>query len=46
MDYVYHIVHSLVEMGFRKIVLIDCHGNHDCLLRTVMREIADVHNVF
>lgn len=46
MDYVYNIVNSLVEMGFHKIVMIDCHGNHDCLLRTVMREIADVHNIF
>jgi len=46
MDYIYHIVDSLVLMEFRKIVLLDCHGNHDCLLRTVMREIADRHNVY
>jgi creatinine amidohydrolase/Fe(II)-dependent formamide hydrolase-like protein len=45
-DYIYSIVDSLVKEGFRKIVLLDCHGNHDCLLRTVMREIADEHNVF
>lgn len=44
--YIYNIVNSLVEMGFRKVVMIDCHGNHDCLLRTVMRKIADKHNVF
>lgn len=44
--YIYSMVDSLVEMGFRKVVMLDCHGNHDCLLRTVMRKIADKHNVF
>jgi creatinine amidohydrolase len=44
--YIHSIVDSLVKEGFRKIVLLDCHGNHDCLLRTVMREIADEHNVY
>ena len=44
--YIYNIVNSLVEMGFKKIVMLDCHGNHDCLLRTVMRKIADVHGVY
>ena len=46
MDYIYSITDSLVKEGFRKIVFLDCHGNHDCLLRTVMREIANDHNVF
>jgi len=45
-DYIFNMVDSLVKEGFRKIVLLDCHGNHDCLLRTVMREIADEHNIF
>ena len=45
-DYIYNIVKSTVEMGFKKIVLLDCHGNHDCLLRTVMRKIADEYNIF
>ncbi len=45
-DYVFDIINSLVHMGFRKIVMLDCHGNHDCLLRMVMREIADAHDVF
>jgi len=44
--YIYNIVDSLVEMGFKKVVMLDCHGNHDCLLRTVMRKIADKYNVF
>ncbi len=45
-DYIYNIVDSLVTMGFKKIVMLDCHGNHDCLLRLVMREIADKHGVY
>ena len=46
MDYIYSMVDSLIKEGFRKIVLLDCHGNHDSLLRTVMREIADKHNIY
>jgi len=45
-DYVFNVVDSLVTMGFKKIVMLDCHGNHDCLLRLVMREIADKHGVY
>lgn len=45
-DYVFNIVDSLITMGFRKVVMLDCHGNHDCLLRMTMREIADKHDVY
>ena len=45
-DYIYDILDSLIQMGFRKLVMLDCHGNHDCLLRMVMREIADKHGIF
>ncbi len=45
-DYIYDITDSLINMGYKKIVMLDCHGNHDCLLRMVMREIADKYNVF
>lgn len=45
-DYMFDLTDSLVQMGFHKIVTLDCHGNHDCLLRTVMREIADKHGVY
>ena len=45
-DYIFNITDSLIQMGFRKIVMLDCHGNHDCLLRMVMREIADKHDVY
>jgi len=45
-DYVQNITESLVKEGFSKIVFLDCHGNHDCVLRMVMRIVADRHNVF
>jgi len=45
-DYIQNITESLVAEGFRKIVFLDCHGNHDCVLRMVMRIVADKHNVF
>ena len=45
-DYIQNITESLVGEGFRKIVYLDCHGNHDCVLRMVMRIVADRHNVF
>ncbi len=45
-DYIFSIVDSLIGMGLKKIVMLDCHGNHDCLLRLVMREIADKHNIY
>ena len=46
MDYIYDMIDAFMNMGFSKIVLLDCHGNHDGLLRTVMREIADKHGKF
>jgi creatinine amidohydrolase len=45
-NYIFEMISSLVEMGFKKVVLLDCHGNHDCLLRTVMRKIADKYSVY
>lgn len=45
-DYIHCIVESLVKEGFKKIVMLDCHGNHDCVLRMVMRMIVDKYNVF
>ncbi len=46
MDYIFDMIDSLLRQGFKKVALLDCHGNHDGLLRTVMREIADAHNRF
>ncbi len=45
-DYLFDIIDSLASMGFKKIVTLDCHGNHDCMLRLVMREIVDKHDVY
>lgn len=46
MDLVFDICSSLIEMGFKKIVLIDCHGHHGGLLNVVTREIADKYRVY
>jgi len=46
MDYIFDICSSMIKMGFDKLVLLDCHGNHDGLLRVVMRELADEHDKF
>jgi len=46
MDYIYDMIDTIIGMGFKKVVLLDCHGNHDGLLRTIMREIADKHDNF
>jgi creatinine amidohydrolase len=40
-DMVHDIVTSLVEMGFRRIVLLNAHGHHPALLEMVAREIGD-----
>ncbi|MFO8079880.1 MAG: creatininase family protein [Armatimonadota bacterium] len=41
MDYVYDICSSVLEMGFGKLALLDCHGHHSGLLSTVNRELCD-----
>ena len=38
---IYDICFSLVGMGFKKIVIVSCHGNHTGALRVVVRKIAD-----
>lgn len=41
MDYVFDVCGSALEMGFRKVALLDCHGHHSGLLSTVNRELCD-----
>jgi len=41
MDYVFDICRSVLEMGFEKLALLDCHGHHSGLLATVSRELCD-----
>lgn len=46
MDLVYDVIASLIDMGFRKIVVLDCHGHHTGILNVVSREIADDYGVY
>lgn len=41
MDMVFDLVRSAFDMGFRKLVMLDCHGHHSGPLNTVAREICD-----
>jgi len=42
---VFDVCGSLIQMRFKKIVLISTHGNHTGMLRTVVREIIDEYGV-
>jgi creatinine amidohydrolase len=44
MDMIFDICKSVLDMGFEKLALLDCHGHHGSLLGTVMREIGDACN--
>lgn len=46
MDMIFDVCSSLIDMGFQKIILFNCHGHHNGLLRTVCREISDAHDVY
>lgn len=41
MDYVFDVCRSVLEMGFRKLALLDCHGHHSGALNVVSRELCD-----
>jgi creatinine amidohydrolase len=41
MDMIFDICTSVLEMGFKKLALLDCHGHHAGLLNAVLREICD-----
>ena len=45
MDLIYDVCSSLIEMGFRKIMILTCHGHHTGLLRVATRQIADAYDV-
>ncbi|MCM8830061.1 MAG: creatininase family protein [Candidatus Omnitrophica bacterium] len=45
-NYVYDICGSLIEMGFKKIVIVSSHGNHTGGLEVVVRKIADSCGVY
>lgn len=41
MDMVFDIARSVLDMGFNKLVILDCHGHHSGPLNTVSRELCD-----
>lgn len=41
MDMVFDLCRSLLDMGFEKLAILDCHGGHGGLLNTVSRELCD-----
>jgi creatinine amidohydrolase len=41
MDMIFDVCTSVLDMGFEKLVLLDCHGHHSGPLNTVSREICD-----
>lgn len=43
---VYDILASLVEMGFKKIIIINAHGNNPAILELASRKIGSDFNVF
>ncbi|MCL6087720.1 MAG: creatininase family protein [Actinobacteria bacterium] len=45
-DLIHDILSSLCDMGFKKIVVIDAHGQHRGMLEVAIREIADDYNVY
>jgi len=46
MNMIFDICASIIEMGFKKIILISAHGNHTGMLRTVVRRVADEYGVY
>ena len=46
MDLVYDVLSSLCQMGFKRIVLLNIHGQHGGILEVAVREIADQYNVY
>ncbi|HPJ22261.1 MAG TPA: creatininase family protein [Clostridia bacterium] len=45
-DMVSDVCRSLIDMGFRKIMMVDCHGQHKPLLNMVCKEVADDTGVY
>jgi creatinine amidohydrolase len=41
----YDVLDSVVRMGFRKIAIINGHGQNPAMLEIAVRKIADAHNV-
>lgn len=44
MDLIFDLCRSVLDMGFDKLALLDCHGHHSGPLNTVSRELCDATN--
>jgi creatinine amidohydrolase len=45
-DMIHDICASIAEMGFTKLIMLDCHGQHHPMLNIVTKLIADEYNVY
>jgi creatinine amidohydrolase len=45
-DMISDICRSLIDMGFKKIMMVDCHGQHKPLLNMVCKEVADDTGIY
>ncbi|MDX1357968.1 MAG: creatininase family protein [Clostridia bacterium] len=45
-DMIGDVCRSLIDMGFKKIMMVDCHGQHKPLLNMVCKEIADDTGIY
>ena len=45
-DMMVDVCSSIIEMGFKKIVMLDCHGQHAPFLNVVTKEIADKYGLY
>ena len=45
-DMIHDICASLADMGFDKVVMIDCHGQHAPMLNVVTKLIADEYDMY
>lgn len=42
---IYYVCSSLIEMGLKKIIIIDCHGHHSGIMNVAARELADAYGI-
>lgn len=45
MDLLFDVCASLIEMGFRKILILNSHGHHPGIINVVLRDLSDRYGV-
>lgn len=45
-DLIYDICASVINGGFKKIIMLDCHGQHAPMLNIATKEIADEYGIY